>query len=221
MHSKIHTVLVPAGAEHKAVERGLRKVSNPPQLVAIPAGPLGVKTFLNSWEMPDLQGKGLLLMGLGGSLSVEHEVGKAIALHTVWNAIDEKALACDPGTTKVVAERLGIASGIGVTCDHVITSVKEKKQLGDRYNADVVDMESAVLLEELSVPVAIVRVVSDDCASDLPDIENAIAPDGSLKPLQMTFSFVQKPQAAIRLIKGSLTGLRILERLTFRLFQLP
>ncbi|MEM8501610.1 MAG: hypothetical protein AAF716_00480 [Cyanobacteria bacterium P01_D01_bin.1] len=218
MRDKIHIVLVPAGAEFKAVKRGLSEVLNPPQLVAIPAGPKGLKTFLRGWKVPDLEGKGLLLMGLGGSLSVGHEVGKAIALRKIWNAASDEVLFCDHKATEHIVQQLGIFSGVGVSCDRVITLAKEKQQLGDRYSADVVDMESAVLLQTLSVPVAIVRVVSDDCGGDLPDIESAITPNGSLKPLQIALSFARKPQAAIRLVRGSLIGLKQLEQLVCRLF---
>ncbi len=218
MPRKIHTVLVPAGAEYKAVKRGLSKIQNAPQLVAIPAGPQGFKTFLQGWQLPDLQGKGLLLLGLGGSLSVDYAVGEAIALYKIQSATSEQIFACDAEMTKQIAQRLKIATGVGVSCDHVITSAAEKKQLGDRYGADVVDMESAVLLEAVSIAIAIVRVISDDCREDLPDIGNAIASDGSLSPIQMTFAFARKPQAAIRLIKGSLAALKELEQLTYRLF---
>ncbi len=218
MQSRIHTVLVPAGAEYKAVKRGLRKVENAPQLIAIPAGPQGLKAFLRGWQAP-LRGEGLLLLGLGGSLSADCGVGEAIALQKVWSVASGEVFTCDAEMTERLARRLEIKTGVGVSCDRVITSAAEKKQLGDRYSADVVDMEGAVLLEALSVPMAIVRVISDDCAGDLPDIGDAIAPDGSLKPIQMTLAFAQKPKAAIRLIGGSLTGLKELEQLAYRLFQ--
>lgn len=218
MRDKIHTVLAPAGAEYKAVKRGLSKVLNPPQLVAIPAGPRGLEIFLRSWAVPDLEGSGLLLMGLGGSLSVEHKVGKAIALRKIWNAASDEVILCDHKATEHIVQQLRIFSGVGVSCDRVITSAQEKQQLGGRYSADIVDMESAALLRELSVPVAIIRVVSDDCGGDLPDIGSAIAPNGSLKPLQMTLGFARKPRAAVRLIKGSLIALRKLEQLASKLF---
>ncbi len=219
MPTRIHTVLVPAGAEYKAVKRGLSRIQNAPQLVAIPAGPQGLKTFLCDWQVPDLRDEGLLLMGLGGSLSTEREVGKAIALQKVWNAASEEVFACDAEMTEQIARQLKIKTGTGVSCDRVITSALEKEQLGDRHAADVVDMESAVLLESLPNAVAIVRVISDDCRGDLPDIGNAIAPDGSIRIRQMTLAFASKPQAAIRLIKGSLIGLKELERLSYALFR--
>ena len=217
MQNRIHTVLVPAGAEYEAVKRGLGRVPTAPQLVAIPAGPEGLKRFLSGWEVP--KPPGLLLMGLGGSLCADHQMGAAIALHKVWNAASGEAFACDAEMTAGVARQLGIATGVGVSCDHVITSAVEKRWLGDRYSADVVDMESAVLLEGLSVAVAILRVISDDCGGDLPDIGDAIAPDGSLRPVRMAIAFAKKPLAATRLIKGSLTGLKTLEQLAYRLFQ--
>ncbi|MBE9062202.1 hypothetical protein [cf. Phormidesmis sp. LEGE 11477] len=218
MRDKVHTILVPAGAEYKAVKRGLSNIQNAPRLVAIPAGPQGLKTFLRDWPVPELNGKGLLLMGLGGSLANEHGIGEAIALQKIWHHASQEIFECDVETTQRLAHRLAIAIGTGVTCDHIITAAKEKQQLGDTYSADVVDMEAAVLLKNLSVAVGVVRVISDDCQGDLPDIGNAIAPDGSLKPVQLAIGFVKKPKAAIRLISGSLTALKALEDLTHRAF---
>ncbi|EDX84018.1 hypothetical protein S7335_1715 [Synechococcus sp. PCC 7335] len=218
MQDKVHTILVPAGAEYRAVKRGLDKAQHAPQLVAIPAGPQGLETFLRDWSMPELGGKGLLLIGLGGSLVSKYRVGEAIALEKIWNHATGQIFECDAEITQWLAQRLTIEAGIGVACDRIITSATEKQQLRDTYSADVVDMEAAVLLKTLSAAVGIVRVISDDCKSDLPDIGNAITPDGSLRPVQLAIGFIQKPKAAIRLISGSLTALKALEELTRRAF---
>ena len=128
-------------------------------------------------------------------------------------------MTCDRALTAQLAERLGIATGIGVTCDRVITTAAEKKRLGDRYSASVVDMEGAVLLKALpDRAIAILRVISDDCREDLPDIAGAIAADGSLRPMTLALSFAKRPLLAIRFIKGSLKGLKALENMAFALF---
>lgn len=217
MQDKVHTILVPAGAEYKAVKRGLGKVQNGPQLVAIPAGPQGLEIFLRDWSVPELSGKGLLLMGLGGSLASKYKVGEAIALQKIWNHVTGQIFECDAEITQRLVQQLTIESGIGVSCDCIITSAAEKQQLGDTYSAAIVDMEAAVLLETLSVAVGIVRVISDNCQGDLPDIGDAIAPDGSLRPVQMAISFAKKPKAAIRLIRGSLRALEKLEEVAYKL----
>ncbi len=216
---------MPAGAEYRAVKKGLSRVSDAPQLVAIPAGPQGVKKFLEIWQahrspQNSLQSGGVLLMGLGGSLSPEYDVGDAVVMERIWHGFEREAVfECDRPLTTQIAQRLGIAVGVGVTCDHVITTVEEKQRLSDRYSADVVDMEAAVLLKELPGAIAVLRVISDDCRYDLPDISGAIAADGSLKPMYLTLSFVKRPLSAIRFITGSLKGLKALGNIAFSFFQ--
>jgi hypothetical protein len=82
-------------------------------------------------------------------------------------------------------------------------------------------MEGAAVLEVLGqtgIAVAMLRAVSDDCHHDLPDLSAAIAPDGSLRPLPLARSLLSRPIAASHLIRGSLAGLKQLERLTRQLF---
>lgn len=217
----IKTILVPVGAESRAVERGLSQVTNAPQLIAIPAGPQGVKKFLETGQAhSSIQAGGLLLMGLGGSLSPKYGVGDAVVMGQIWHGFErEKIFECDRTLTAQIAQRLGIAVGVGVTCDLVITTVEEKQRLGDRYSADVVDMEAAVLLKELPSAIAVLRVISDDCRYDLPDISEAISSDGSLRPLLMATRFLRQPAAAMKLIRASLNGLKALEKLTTSLFE--
>ena len=219
--TRIQLILVPAGAEYQAVKRAINRVQNGPQVVAIPAGPQAVQRFFETWQSP-LTG-GVLLMGLGGSLSTHYNTGDGVLLETVWP--DEVAGAipynCDRPLTQWLAQQLtDIALGTGVTCNHVITTAAEKRQLRDRYGADVVDMEGAALLQALpNCPIAILRVISDDCHHDLPDLSTVIGADGTLKPIPLTLSFLQQPLAALRLIRGSLKGLQTLEQLTVELCQ--
>jgi hypothetical protein len=59
---------------------------------------------------------------------------------------------------------------------------------------------------------AILRVVGDRSDHDIPDISDAIGPDGTLRPLALTCRFLQHPIAATHLIRGSLAGLTILRQ---------
>lgn len=222
----IQCILVPAGAEHWAVKRGLRQVKNAPRLVAVPAGPEGLRTFLETWaDRRLLQTGGVLLIGLGGSLSPKHNVGDAVVLKRVWNGFEgDEVFECDSKLTGQITERLGgegrISTGIGVTCDRVITKAQEKKMLCDRYSADVVDMESVVLLEALSDgasngpsngKTAILRVISDNAQHDLPDISEVISPEGALQIGPLVLMLLKHPLAALRFVQGALTGLKALE----------
>ncbi len=219
----IQVILVPAGAEYQAVMRGLKAVPHAPPVVAVPAGPAAFRAFLESWAgRSRFANQAILLIGLGGSLSPQHSVGDGLLLEQVWDAAEgggAKGYQCDRTLTGELAQRLGVPVGTGVMCDRVITTVTEKRQLGDRYQADVVDMESAVLLEALpQAKVAILRVISDDCSHDLPDIAGAIGPDGSLHADLLARSFLKRPIAALKFISGSLQAVKTLEQLTLTLF---
>lgn len=80
-------------------------------------------------------------------------------------------------------------------------------------------MERAVLLAALpQAKVAILRVISDDCSGDLPDITGAIGPDSNLRPVVLALSFFKKPLAAAIFIRGSLRGLKALEQAALALW---
>lgn len=221
----IQVILVPAGSEYQAVQRAMNQIQQGPQVIPIPAGPQAVQQFLTHPKNRDLlESKGVLLMGLGGSLVPNYGIGDGVLIDIVWDGIDQesgKAYRCDQTITHWLAQRLPTVSrGSGVTCDRVVTTVTEKRQLRDRYKADVIDMESAILLQELpNCRLAILRVISDDCHHDLPHISNVIEPDGGIKPIPMMLSFLQRPLAALRLIRGALKGLKTLESLALTSFR--
>jgi hypothetical protein len=219
----IQVILVPAGAEHQAVMRGLKGVAEAPPVVSVPAGPAAFCAFLKSWEdRSRFADREILLMGLGGSLSTQHSVGDAILLEAVWNDVGDEpqCFQSDRALTHTLAQRLNTPIGTGATCDRIITTVAEKRRLGDRYQADVVDMESAVLLDAIpQAKIALLRVISDDCSHDLPDISRAIGPDGSLRPKILARSFLKRPIAALNFISNSLQGLKTLEQVTPTLFK--
>jgi hypothetical protein len=73
-------------------------------------------------------------------------------------------------------------------------------------------------LQRREISVAMVRIVSDDLCGDLPDLNQAIDSQGNLQNLPMAIALIKQPMAAIRLIKGSLTGLKALEKITAQLF---
>ncbi|NEO90792.1 MAG: phosphorylase [Moorea sp. SIO3G5] len=108
----------------------------------------------------------------------------------------------------------------GLSSDRIISSSSQKRQLGQSYQADVVDMEGFATLSVLNpkgFAVAMVRVISDDSYYNIPDLTPAISADGSLKPLPFAIGMVKQPIAATRLIRGSLRGLKVLQQLSIRL----
>lgn len=226
-----HIILVPQGAEYKAVCRGLSGVKPPkPLVMPIPVGPKPVTDYLERWQQTEdfLTAKPLsiLLMGLCGSLSSELAVGDIVFYQTcayMSNQTTALLRSCDGELTTVLHHKLGEeVSGVrGLTSDRIIVSAEEKRHLGQLYNSQVVDMEGFAALEVLSraeVAVGMVRVVSDDADHNLPNIPSAISPEGSLQPLPLALGMMRQPIAASRLIRGAVHGLRVLQDVTTKLF---
>jgi nucleoside phosphorylase len=133
--------------------------------------------------------------------------------------------SCDPELTDWVHRKLKerVVTGVGLTSDRLIYSATEKRHLGQLYGADVVDMEGFSALEVLSragVAVAMLRVISDDCHHNIPNLTSAISPEGSLQPLPLAIALLRQPIAATRLISGSLGSLQVLQDVTAFLFNI-
>lgn len=227
MGCPIDTVLVPQGVEQQAVQKGLRQLGRShPRVLAIPVGPDPLRQFLTqAMETGIIDRSGVLLTGLCGSLTHRQRVGEVVVYD---RCIDQTQLSqkllqpCDPVMTQWACQRLNSPRPVvALTSDRVVHRAKEKQHLAQAYGAEVVDMEGFAALQILSkaqIPVAMVRVVSDDCDHDLPDLGAAFDLEGQLQPLPLAMQFLKHPIAAARLIRGSLQGLRVLEQATAQLF---
>ncbi|MCW5314920.1 phosphorylase [Nostoc sp. KVJ3] len=221
----INTILVPQGAEYKAVCRGLSGVTGSmPTVVAIP---VGMKPLLKYLQQSPRNAQLLapksrvLIMGICGSLSDRHTVGDIVLYEDCL--FSGKRQECDRTFTTQLHSLLAQKAYLvkSMTSDRVIWSAVEKRHLGETLAADVVDMEGFTALEffnEVEVAVAMLRVVSDNCQHDIPDLTPAINSDGSLNPFPLAMAMLRQPLAATRLIRGSLTALKVLEQVTNRLF---
>ena len=217
----INTIVVPQGAEYQAVCRGLAqaKIKNV-RVVPIPIGVKQIERVLSEHcEIID-NSSGILIMGLCGSLSNLCAIGDALLVESCkdvnYNLIKLNALL-----TAEIGEKLAIKTVAALTSDRVITLAQEKLNLARQYSADLVEMEGysyVVELQNQDKAVAMLRVVSDDSYSDIPDLNRAIDPQGNLKSLPMAIALIEQPLAAVRLIKGSFAGLKALEQITAKLF---
>ncbi|WP_375498881.1 phosphorylase [uncultured Nostoc sp.] len=226
----ITTILVPQGAEYKAVCRGLSGVTGSiPTVVAIPVGTKPLLKYLQQGQF--LAPSRVLIMGICGSLSDRYTVGDIVLYQDC--VYQEKRQECDRTFTAQLHSALSTDAINSVsphsppnlvkslTSDRVIWSAAEKRRLGETLAADVVDMEGFTALEFFNaagVVVAMLRVVSDDCQHNIPDLTPAINSDGSLNPFPLAMGMLRQPLAATRLIRGSLTALKVLEQVTNRLF---
>jgi hypothetical protein len=81
----------------------------------------------------------------------------------------------------------------------------------------VVDMEGIPLLEfcdYFKIPVAMIRVISDSCKQNLPNLTPALRKDGSFNPWILTFQMSKNPLSSIHLIRSSLKGLKTLKQVS-------
>lgn len=222
MNLPIDIIFVPHGSESQAVQRGLRQVNPQVELLSIPMGEQAVAKYyqqlLNKSSQPSI--KRVLIMGLCGSLSSQRQVGDVVVYQDCIST-SNKIYTTDAELTNLIASRITNQPLVrGLTCDRIIGNVAEKLSLAQVYHADVVDMEGVAILAALeSYSVAILRVVSDDCGYNLPNLNYAFDRDrGKLKTLPLATALLSQPQAAIRLIKGATTGLKVLEQVTRQLF---
>jgi purine-nucleoside phosphorylase len=223
------TILVPQGAEYAAVCRGFKRATGKqPIIKAIPVGIEPVREYLQQWsKTKDFCHEikpGVLVMGLCGSLTQQYKVGDILLYQDCM--YQQQVQDCNHPLTSHIQSKVNNQPSTvyivkSLTSDRIICSATEKRYLGETMGVDVVDMEGFAALEffnQIGVEVAMLRVVSDDCHHDIPDISAAINSDGSLQPLSLALRFMRQPIAATRLIRGSLQGLKVLEQVTQSLF---
>lgn len=214
-------IFVPQGAEYKAVCNGLKRVNKTSsQVISIPVGGKAVTKYLQEWyKTVNLLKESqpyALVMGLCGSLKPDYDVGDIVLYETC--IYQDKVLHCDNDFTNQLESHLKRKAlrVKALTSDSVVFLSDEKILLG-KCGASVVDMEGFSALEFLNsvgFKVGMLRVVSDGCEHDLPNLNSAISPEGRLLPLPLALGMLRQPIAASRLIYGSLRGLKVLEDVT-------
>jgi hypothetical protein len=229
-------LIVPQGREATAVERGIAGSERSSQVtvVKIPLGPSALRNFFKTWQPPQPQALShpplrAVLLGLCGSLVPTYGVGdwvlyrNCLDLTGSQSATDSAQLDCETILTAQLSQRLGLGTLVtAITSERLICLAQEKRSLANQHQAQVVDMEGSVAVEELGrrgIELAMVRVVSDDCHHDLPDLSPGFSPEGTLRPLPLALAMGRRPVAALRLIRGSLRGLQRLEAVTKQLLQ--
>ncbi len=239
----MQVILVPQGSEYKAVCRGLSRITpTKPLVLPIPVGPEPLARHLEKLQQAGhfrcYPQPRVLLMGLCGSLSPHYAIGDIVLYQEcVYESIasTQELQSSDRELTSLLHQKLKticmqssqlIEGGPpcpplslvrALTSDRLIWEADEKRTLGQIYDAGVVDMEGFAALKvlgEAGIAVAMVRVVSDDCYHNLPDLTQAISPDGSLQTLPLTLGLLRHPIAAAGLIRGALRGLQVLQRVT-------
>jgi len=208
---------VPAGAEEKAVRRGLAAIGSDLRVVVTRIGALGAteaaRRALAVLPMPT----GVVGLGLCGLVSAAFAVGEPLIYGELVGA-GETALAMTPELVRVLATSLPSAqTGIRVRdVARIVTSAVEKREIAERDTVQAVDMESfslARVFVDAGVPFASVRVGSDGAERDLPDLERTLDGSGGVDPLALLLAMGRSPLAAARLAIGATAALRALTRI--------
>ena len=191
-----------------------------PDVKAIPMGIIPLRRYLAGFS--NYSGTRILLMGLCGALQANYRIGDIVLYQDCL--YQDHLKECDRTLLAEISSLLGDRVSLvkGLTSDRLIWSAAEKRHLGETSTADVVDMEGFAALEFFNTTkLAILRVVSDDCRYDIPNLTAAISPDGALQPWSLARGLISQPLAATRLISGSLQGLQVLQQVTTSLFLTP
>jgi hypothetical protein len=203
-------VLVPQGAEFQAVKRGLAKRRQVVAVVPIPAGLQPVQNWLIKYRNDAVMRSTdrVIVMGLCGGLRHDLAIGDAV-IYTSCQNFAQQVWQCETGgfgNAKLVK---------AISSNKVVATVPEKRFIREKYGCDAVDMEGTAILEffaALNIPVAILRVVSDDVATDIPDLSAAIDKNGKLRGRQLAVGLIREPRKGLRLVRGALVGLWALEK---------
>jgi len=225
----IQVILVPKGSEYKAVGRGLSQITGTkPLVIPIPVGPKPLARYLEKLQqdghLRHYTQLRVLLIGLCGSLSPNYAIGDIVLYQDCVYESPASVLlqTCDRKLTTLVHQKLKQVSLVrALTSDRIICSAAEKRELGQIYAASVVDMEGFAALEALNpsgIAVTMVRVVSDDCHHNLPDLTLALSSDGLLQPFPLARQLLRQPKASLGLVRGALRGLQVLQQVTSFLF---
>jgi hypothetical protein len=99
------------------------------------------------------------------------------------------------------------------TSSAIVSSVSEKRRLGQVLNASVVEMESAALFEvalERNLPCAGLRVVLDEMSHSLVELEGLLDSEGHFLPGARRKLLMASPQTALRLARAERKAAQVL-----------
>jgi adenosylhomocysteine nucleosidase len=174
----------------------------------------------------------LVVIGLAGGLDPALRTGEAVVYdrcHGETNSRkkssprDENAsIACDPDLSAEVEAAVRAAGhpcrrGAGVTVGAVVAASRAKLELGTRYGAAAVDMETYGIAEtarRAGIPLAALRVVLDEAGADIPDFNRALRADGRLDHWRLTRVLLARPLATAGFLANLRRAMASLERVS-------
>jgi len=139
----------------------------------------------------------VLSCGFSGALRPEMQVGNIVMARSV---VDQHGQELQIELKVNSDEANGLFVGRLLTVDHMVRTIAEKSELATRHDALAVDMESlavAQVARERKTLCLVVRVISDDMASDLPpEVLSVVGPTGSVRLGAVIGSLLKRPESA-------------------------
>ena len=156
------------------------------------------------------------MLGLCGSLDARYGIGEVVLYRATISHLGLR-LECDRELLEILARAVAPATArvLALTSPKVIFRAAEKQHYREQLGAHVVDMEgqfAQTMLADRGIAVGTIRVVSDDSHHDLPDLSNTFDAQGQLQTWPLARSLVSSPIAGVRLVRGSLRALAVLDR---------
>jgi nucleoside phosphorylase len=155
----------------------------------------------------------LIVIGLAGALDPALRTGDVVVYDRCLPGGSESQkeneksaqFFCNAELTQVLFEELGrqrlrCLRHIGLSVAHVVIDARQKFTLYAQTKAGAVDMESYLVLAavaELQLPCAVVRVVMDEAASDLPDFNAGLDAAGRIQLWPTLQALVARPRATL------------------------
>ncbi len=172
--------------------------------VGMPAARAGVAAILDR-DAP----AALIFVGLGGALSADLSVGDLlVAEHVALVEDPARSLSIPASSWQSRALALsGARVGTVLTGRRILSTAAEKLELASRIEQQnaTIDMESyawATAASEAGLPFALLRIVSDRLADDLPpELNRALAPDGSLSRVGLLGATFRRPRLMLELLE--------------------
>lgn len=228
MDLAIDVIIVPQGAECRAVRQGLKSLSVKPRIIAIPIGTNRIEETLSAQQFWQSNPQRVLMMGLCGSLSSSLSVGDLALYESCYQQNNRNYIEINSELNSLIRHKINTQLGqnkstfvSGLTSHKVITKVATKRQLFEDFSAQVIDMESYLYityLQQQNIELSILRIVSDDLKFDLPNLEQAISIDGKLKPLTLISEMSRSPYSSIKFVISSLLALERLREVVRNIF---
>jgi nucleoside phosphorylase len=148
----------------------------------------------------------LLIIGLGGGLSPELELGEIVSADEVRTTSSPEVFRPDPELTNIVQQATGALPGMAVSAPRLVVEPELKWALWTRFGhpaGAVVDLESAAfagVARAAGRPWALLRAISDRASDGLPSfLADCVDESGSMSRYAVARHAIRHPSSWVQL----------------------